>query len=40
MIEKHALLDIMEGLPIWKEALVANPFPYLSQDFTKLAPAE
>jgi hypothetical protein len=30
MIEKHVLLDLIEGFPIWKEKLIKNPFPYLS----------
>lgn len=36
MIEKHALLDLLNGTKIWDLAYISNPFPYLREDYEKL----
>lgn len=36
MIEKHALLDLLNGTKIWDLNYVSNPFPYLREDYEKL----
>ncbi|KAL4452933.1 hypothetical protein ABPG74_002498 [Tetrahymena malaccensis] len=40
LIEKQAIMDVMLGTRVWGEKYIANPFPYIEQDITKISDQE